>query len=327
LTTDLPRSDTHLDVFTLGFLSVLAGLIPSACTNGDGRPRSATPGPDSGNAAEADTPSDVTAATVTRYILTTFKSDAAADEKLWVYTSPDATNFTVLSDTGYGGPTGVLRDPSIMKHTDGRYYVAFTTQSWTTASTSFAVGSSSDLVNWTTVATVDSGIANTHFTWAPEWYVEDTTVRLIVSIDDSGSGSNFRTFAYTAQDQTLTSWSEPVFIGISGYIDTFIVKVDQTYHALSKGATWIEHATATTVTGPWTWVGTGNWAGWGQGFEAPALVRLDDGSWRVYADAFVSRTGLWTGTADPTLGVFSTLTPLGAGGVVRHGTVLADHSP
>ena len=98
MTADLSRSTTDLDVFTLALLSVLAGLVPSACTSGEGRPRSSTQGPDSGNAVDADTQSDVTTAAVRRYILTTFKSDAPADEKLWVYTSPDATNFAELGN-------------------------------------------------------------------------------------------------------------------------------------------------------------------------------------------------------------------------------------
>src|SRR5688500_2070194 len=62
----------------------------------------------------------------TMYIYPTFKSDAAADQKLYVYTSSNGTSFSLLSNTGFGGPTGVLRDPSLIRHTDGRYYIAFT---------------------------------------------------------------------------------------------------------------------------------------------------------------------------------------------------------
>lgn len=265
----------------------------------------------------------------TTYVFATFKGDAAADEKLWIYTSTDAVNFTLYSNIGFGGPTGVLRDPTIMKNTDGKYYIAFTTQSWTTASTSFSVASSSDLIHWTTVATVPSGVANTHFTWAPEFYIEGGTVRAIVSIDNSGNGSAFRTYSYTALNTGMTSWSGPTYIGIAGnYIDTFIVKVGSTYHALSKGPTWIEHATASSLTGPWTFIGTGNWAGWGSGLEAPGFVQLDNGTWRTYADAFASGGGIKTGTANATLTTFSGLGNIGVSpaGVTRHGTVLRDTS-
>ena len=75
------------------------------------------------------------------------------------------------------------------------------------------------------------------------------------------------------------------------YIDTYIVKSGGTYHAFSKNETtkYIEHATATSLTGPYTWVGTGNWAGWGSGLEGPALVRLPDHRWRIYFDNYSAR--------------------------------------
>src|ERR1043166_4033985 len=67
------------------------------------------------------------AAALPVYIFSTFTGDKANDMKLRIYTSADATNFTLYADTGYSGPPGCsLRDPSIMKHTDGKYYVVFT---------------------------------------------------------------------------------------------------------------------------------------------------------------------------------------------------------
>ena len=60
------------------------------------------------------------------YIFATFTGDGTEDMKLRTYTSTDAINYSLYSITGYGGPTGALRDPSIMKHTDGKYYMVFT---------------------------------------------------------------------------------------------------------------------------------------------------------------------------------------------------------
>ena len=123
------------------------------------------------------------ASAATEYLYTTFRGDAAADQELWVYRSTDATTFGVLADTNYRGPTGVLRDPSIVRH-NGRYYVAHTVQSWTTNSTHFNIASSTDLVTWTHVASVASGIADTRFVWAPEFFVEGSTVQLKMHDDD-----------------------------------------------------------------------------------------------------------------------------------------------
>ena len=37
-----------------------------------------------------------------------------------------ATISRLLSDTGFGGTSGTLRDPSIFRASDGKYYVAYT---------------------------------------------------------------------------------------------------------------------------------------------------------------------------------------------------------
>jgi sucrose-6-phosphate hydrolase SacC (GH32 family) len=259
------------------------------------------------------------------YVFTTFLGDGAAQEKLSVYTSSDGANFSLLSNTGYTGPSGVLRDPSIIKHTDGKFYMAYTTQSWTTASTSFGIASSSDLIHWTYLTTITSTIANTHFVWAPEWFQDSNgDVDILVAIDNSGNGSNFRIFKYTATNTSLTAWSSPaVVIGSGNYIDPFVVKLGSTYHLFAKGPTYIETATATSLTGPWTWVGTGNWAGWGSGKEGPALFQLDNGNWRVILDYDLgSHQFVYSDSADG----LKTWTPpqqfSGISGVVRHGTVV-----
>ena len=48
---------------------------------------------------------------------------------------------------------------------------------------------------------------------------------------------------------------------------------------------------AAAALAPWTFVGTGNWAGWGSGMEGPNVVRLDDGSWKIFLDG----QGAWRG--------------------------------
>ena len=141
-------------------------------------------------AVGAVAPGPAAAATALAY--TTFKGDAVADEELWVYRSTNGgTSYSVLADTNYRGPSGVLRDPSIIKHT-GRYYIAYTVQSWTTNSTYFNIASSTNLTSWTHVASVNSGIANTRFTWAPEFYVEGSTVRVIASVAATTCSNCFR---------------------------------------------------------------------------------------------------------------------------------------
>jgi MYXO-CTERM domain-containing protein len=268
------------------------------------------------------------AAAQTRYVFATFGGDDPSQEKLSLYTSQDGLNFTLLSNTNYTGPTGVLRDPSIIKHTDGKYYIAYTLKSWTTTSASFAIASSPDLTTWTFQTEIPAQVDGVKNTWAPEWFKDsDGSIHLIVNIDTLNTDSDFRSYLYTATDATLTKWSAPTLLGIGpNYIDTFVVKVGAQYHAFTKNETskFIEHATATALTGPWTFVGTGDWAKWGSGKEGPALFQLDSGQWRILMDCYggcgfltatSSDLSAWSGTA---------VVPGGLSGVVRHGTVLRE---
>jgi MYXO-CTERM domain-containing protein len=263
------------------------------------------------------------------YVFSTFTGDDAAGMKLSIYTSSDALHFTLLSDTGFGGPSGYLRDPSIMKHIDGKYYVAYTdplTDDCCGEENHFSIASSADLVHWTNLTMVNAGVPGVAHTWAPEWFIEGSTVHVIANIDTTNTDSNFKPYLYTAEDATLTSWTAPTPLGFGpNYIDTFVLKVGATYHAFAKNETtrYCEHATASALTGPWTFVGTGNWAGWGSGMEGPAVVQLDDGTWRIFMDGQGS-TPFVTATS-PDLYQWSAWTALpDVGNLVRHGTVIRD---
>jgi hypothetical protein len=256
----------------------------------------------------------------TTFIYPTFKGDAAADQELWIYTSTNGTSFGVFADTNFRGPTGVLRDPTMIKHSDGRYYIAYTVQSWTTQSTHFNIASSSDLRSWTHVASVNAGVSGTAYTWAPEFFVEGGTVRLIVSLGTANH--QFRPHIYTAQNSSLTSWSAPVNAGIgANYIDMFVVKSGSTYHAFIKNETtkFIEHFTSSSLTGGWTNRGTL----FNSGHEGPAVTQMDNGSWRIYVDRFTNG-GIWTATSTD-LNAWSGLSSVSCPGC-RHGTALRDTS-
>lgn len=252
------------------------------------------------------------------YVYTTFKGDAAADQELWIYSSANGTNFNVLADTNYRGPSGVLRDPSIIQH-NGLYYIAHTVQSWTTNSTHFNIAFSPDLVNWTHVTSVNSGVANTRFTWAPEFYVEGGTIRIIVSIAQTTCSNCFRPYIFTAQNGSLTSWSGPVQMGGLGYnyIDTYVVKSGSTYHAFAKNETskYIEHWTSPSLTSGWSNQGQL----WSSGYEGPAVLRMSDGSWRIWIDKYTNG-GIWTATSS-NLNSWSGLSQITCPGC-RHGTIL-----
>ncbi len=262
-----------------------------------------------------------------RFIFSTFLGDGGSQQKLSIYTSDNGLDFSLLSHTGYGGRTKVLRDPTIMKYSDGKYYVAYTVQSWTTSSKTFGIASSEDLIHWEFLTEVESGISNTHYTWAPEWFVDTDGVHLIVSISSFDDKAGFRAYDFHAISADLTTWSGPNEIGIGpNYIDTVIVKDKDVYHAFAKNETtkYIEHATGPSLTGPWEWVGTDDWAGWGSGKEGISVFKLDDGTWRMFLDCYLKCGFLYASSENLFDWTATEVVPGDLTGVVRHGTVFRE---
>jgi hypothetical protein len=94
-------------------------------------------------------------------------------------------------------------------------------------------------------------------------------------------------------------------------IDTYIVKIGADYHAFTKNedTKYIEHATATSIDGPWDF-GTDvqDWAKWGSHREGPALLDLGNGKWRLFCDGHGNGYEMYSDSSD----TFATWTPLKA---------------
>jgi hypothetical protein len=208
------------------------------------------------------------------YIFSCFNDDNSVPSDLHIYTSNDALNWTLLYDTHYAGPTGFMRDPSIMRYTDGKYYVAFTTPpdlSCCSSEQSFAIGSSSNLKDWTTIAVVPCGLAGVTNTWSPEWFVDtDGSVHLTATLD-------LKIYRYEPTDATLTKWGPPTAMGITGTLDAQILKIGSTYHMILPN----RHETASSLDGPWT---SDNNLVPPTCKEGPATVHISGDTWRYYCD-------------------------------------------
>lgn len=270
---------------------------------------------------------------------------SASDVDMDVYESSDGQAFTLLKKSAYRPPAGRVRDASIFRNTDGTYYLTYTTVDG--ANIGFA--RSTDRVNWTFMhnypvpfccaflpgtgdgtgsasppgfsgsAGFSDGPSLSPFTtkaWAPEWFVENGRINVILSMS---TGGGFVPYLMTALDSSMRVWSPPVpLIGIGAdHIDTTIVKVGSVYHAFTKNETkkFIQHATATSLLGPYSFVAPGDW---GAFVEGPAVIQLPNGAWRLYLDSYKSGKYL---TSDSTNGLAS-WTPAkedpGLSGKVRH---------
>ncbi|GIJ46033.1 hypothetical protein Val02_29190 [Virgisporangium aliadipatigenens] len=260
---------------------------------------------------------------ISRYTMTAFTN--SSESNMYVYEANDATGYRLLRGPAFTPPSGLIRDPSIMKHTDGYYWIVYTTN-WNGDTIGFA--RSTDRLNWTFVRNVTIGLSNISQTWAPEWFKDtDGSVNIVFSLQFGNTGG-FRPYRITATNSALSAFSSPtVLSGIQpNYIDTFIVKQGSTYHAFTKNETtkYIEYATASSLTGPYTFRRTGNWAGWGGPNEGQSLVQLDNGGWRIYFDAYTSGAYYYSDSYDGfTTWTARTALP-GLSGFARHFTVLKE---
>jgi hypothetical protein len=261
---------------------------------------------------------------------------------------------SLVSNTSY---SSILQRPDLDVVTTGWF------------GTDFGIARSPDLLNWTLHATIPT---NTTFTpvnsWAPEWFLDPVTntANIVISLS-TGSYGPFTPYIYTATDDKLNNFTDPVAItGIPsdglGYIDTFpfyykcverfstVQRIDWnlysgTYHVFAKSETstkFIEHAIADKLEGPYTFVQTGDFAGWGRA-EGPAVVQLANGTFRLcvalsfffplirarswsnhtrWADGFDS--GKYIYSDSPDLYNWSPYQNVadGLSGFIRHGTVL-----
>src|SRR5436309_2520236 len=88
-------------------------------------------------------PSVPAAETTLRYTMTAFTSDSETD--LYVYESSDAMTFELLKAQAYRPPSGLMRDPCMFRHTDGVYYLTYTT-AWDGHTIGFA--RSANRIDW-----------------------------------------------------------------------------------------------------------------------------------------------------------------------------------
>ncbi|WP_336881626.1 glycoside hydrolase family 43 protein [Rhodococcus globerulus] len=277
-----------------------------------------------------------------RYTMVAFSN--VSDRDMDVYESGDGTGFQLVKPSAYRPPSGLVRDPSIFRNTDGMYYLTYTT-----GGTSIGFARSSDRITWTPLANYSlpfccafmpgtgdgtgsasppgfSGSAGfsdgpslspfVTKAWAPEWFVDGGRVNVIVSMS---TGGGFVPYLMTALEPSLRLWSLPVpLAGIGAdHIDTTVVKVGSTYHAFTKNETKkvIEHAVAPSATGPYSFVPPGDW---GTLVEGPALAQLPDGTWRLYLDAYTEGKYLYSDSTDG-LSTWSDAQELpGLSGTVRH---------
>lgn len=285
-----------------------------------------------------------------RFILSTFRN--ADQTKLYIATSFEGRHYEPVT----GGPVysvtdgSGLRDPSIVRYR-GVWYICYTAGpvGGLGQADYFRVISSPDLVNWTPVKDVSMAtIPHTRYTWAPEWFVDDDGgLHVLVSVSHWPTNEHE---LYEIHPVSLTdiggAWSVPTrlhgpafpeFVRTFspessqgdaqrlGAYDAYVLKLEGVYHLwyFNRATSSLAHATAPSLTGPFTATTTSNIYGTGTWKEGQTMSHLGGSSWRfTYANAitstlyYVESTDNWlTWTAPQLLG-----SPQDK--VFNHGTVI-----
>ncbi|MQY26689.1 hypothetical protein NRB56_22610 [Nocardia sp. RB56] len=260
--------------------------------------------------------------------MTAFRADS--DSTLAVYESADGTWFTPVAERAYMPAVGVVRDPSVLWHTDGWYYLTYTSAA---DATSIGMARSRNRIDWTALPPVPMLVpGRLEGTWAPEWYSgADGRVGIVVSLT---WGYGFTPHLLTARGPALSVWSPPIpLLGIGpcgpgslGYIDAELVRFGGRVYAFVKNedTKLVELAVAGHPLGPYRFVAKGDWAGWGGPLEGPSVVVLPGGGHRIYLDAYTEGRYLYSDSYDGFRTWSAPAELPGLSGVVRHGTVLAE---
>ncbi|WP_227979827.1 hypothetical protein [Nocardia spumae] len=263
-----------------------------------------------------------------RYTMTAFR--AHSDSTMAVYESVDGTRFTPVAERAYTPRNGLVRDPSVLLHTDGWYYLTYT---MAPDATSIGVARSRDRITWTAMAPVPILVpGRLEGAWAPEWYADAAgRVGILVSLT---WGHGFTPHLVVPLGHDLSAWAPPLPLlnlgprgpGSLGYIDTQLVRLDGRLYAFVKNedTKLIELAVADNPLGPYSFVAEGDWAGWGGPREGPSVVVLPDGGHRIYLDAYTEGRYLYSDSYDGFRTWSAPVELPGLSGVIRHGTVLAE---
>lgn len=159
-----------------------------------------------------------------RFVMSHFEADGGGgDERLFISWSPDGLNWTCINNglpvwqpVDWSGFLNVVRDPSII-HANGCYWVAFTCGNYGKGNR-FGLVKSTDLLNWTFVASVDVTLpgATDQLTWNPVFFQDgDGSVHATIAISPVG-GSQYNCVPYMRVHEThpvnddWTQWSTPV---------------------------------------------------------------------------------------------------------------------
>ena len=275
----------------------------------------------------------------TGYLISYFGEDNVGQDLILAY-SKDGINFKQINR--FVPPTtNTIRDPSIILHKNGWWYVCHTNTPYGSGfvSEKFNIIKSRDLITWQQVARI--GFDNVQ-NWAPEFFVDDDgSVHIIGSINLDGT---FQPYIFSALDEDLATWSSGQKIqgafnsattsSSNTWIDGCMFKVSAEYYFIIKDETdnhkWLSIFKSTSLKSGFNTIvkdGSQSWGAISQKVEAPCVVKIDNG-YRIYADGLPTYQGglgqfLMYQDFDANFNpITSDITKITSDTPMRHGTVI-----
>jgi len=265
------------------------------------------------------------AGTPAKYVLSSFAGTYPNDH-FKLFASVDGVSWT-QSPANY---SPALRDPSITR-VNGTWWLAHTSIPDTS---SFQIASSGNLAVWSQPVTVGvTPIAAAHV-WAPEWFLDVDGPHILVAVSTVVQPVGpFSIYELHPTSPDFSTWSQPVAVSIPAEtvnaIDPYMVKIGSTYYLWyvtfnGNVSEYIQYGSASSLTGPFTLIKTGNWAGWvgsDSGVEGPCLIHLSD-RWRMYLDQRGIDNGQFQySDSFDSWATWTTKQPIQTGTQAKHGTV------
>ncbi len=238
-----------------------------------------------------------------------------------ILTTSDGVTFTPPS--GVTDPIVLPGSPdnlaSSLMYYQGKYWLAYEENAFSGTQTTFAIANATSLGGpYSLVMQVPVLNSSTNaYVWNPRWFIDDdASIHINVNVESLVTfDTAFQPYILDALNANLTSWSAPTAVGGTypgNLIDTFIISPANSpngkYNIWYKNepTRQIEYMSSTSLKSGYTTTQTGNWNGWGSGFEGVLLKK--DRIWRLYAT--LTGSGIYRYCDDQTTnwGSFSDLT-------------------
>jgi hypothetical protein len=286
--------------------------------------------------------------TTANYIYSVFRYPAGcsdpACENLFILSSPNSSGPWTLVQSCYIPPSGHnVRDPSATKigSTWWLVYTAVTDGAFATGP-AFDLAYSSDGVCYTFLQSVDTtsivGNGANAATWAPEWFIDsDFSVHVFFSGSTNSVSSPFSVYELhpttTLTPGVVPTWSS--ITGITGtslpanYYDPYVIKIGSTYNLFytkNDANHYVEYMSSASLTSGYTVTGSGDWAGWGMGWEGACVIALASGGYHISFDHSLVSAGLYSSfSAGNLTGPWAAPSLMTVPFVSQHGTILSLH--